>query len=200
MNNGNVLDTVSNSFIKFLIKIFFFEDTIEGFTSFNAALIHQKTLLKARKQTYIKNKSPDLIDISQGFKMYDHISRSRPHESPCPVSQILSTYSDESSTASVIINAKSGTIRGNMNHVKTSVKKVFEKGKHITYPVNAQLNDVSITSLHQSNNYNVLSDSIDLSIYDEKPPNESAYTRVMKLNEKSLNFLAVFKFKNLLII
>ncbi len=128
--------------------------------------------------------------------MHDHISKQKIRESLCPVSPILSNYFDNSSTTSAIINSKSGTIRGNLNHVKTSVKKVFEREALMTYPVlNAQLNDVSITSLHQSNNYNEINDSINLSPTTEF--DESVYSRIIKLNGKSLNFLAVFNLKSI---
>lgn len=127
----------------------------------------------------------------------DETSLNKSIEKSSPVSEGSLDSSLSSSMSSIIINASSGTVRGTTNHVRASIKQVFERSSetHATNPVlNAQLNNVSIYSLHESSNYDILNDSIDQSYNTQGAKAAAASAHVArKFSEtnQAYNFLAV---------
>jgi hypothetical protein len=125
----------------------------------------------------------------------DQTEKSIEKSIPASASSLNCSLNDSSVNGSLIINPNSGTVKGTINHVRTSIKQVFERSSetHATNPVlNAQLNNVIIYSLHDSINYDMLSDSIDQSVYDEKG-NGANLKVVRKFSERNqaYKFLAV---------
>ena len=146
-------------------------------TLFEAALIQQKTLLKktcVNFKKYVASTDPLRYSNKQPKKLssdYYFFNGPKYTRREC-------LDSDQTTSNGLIVSRQSGTIRGNLNHVKNTVRNVFAKESHITSPIaNAQLNNVSINSLHEACNYDIDSDSIDQSAYIEvknlKKPNEN---------------------------